>query len=388
MSQQGYHLLVVDDTEANRDMLSRRLVRQGYEVETAENGEQALEILRADPDKFDLILLDIMMPGMPGYEVLEAIKKDPSLKHIPVIMISALTEMDSVVKCIELGAEDYLNKPIDPILLQARLRPTLDRKRLRDVERAYLQQIEAEKQRADQLLHVVIPMGIGLTAERDFNQLLDMVIIEAMKLAHADGGTLYLCTGPELAFEIMHNESLGIAMGGSSKQPITLPPLPLYTEDGTPNERNIATYAALHREVVNIPDAYTSDLFDFSGTRKFDERMGYRTTSVLAIPLRNPKDEIVGVLQLINARDPRTDAIIGFDRHVRELSESLAQLACAALEASMRETQLRQQIEQLKIVIDEQHKLRQVEEITDTEYFRDLQGKAQDIRRRRHDTEH
>lgn len=128
MTDQSGFLLVVDDNEMNRDMLSRRLERQGYEVKVAEHGEQALEMMQTN--HFDLVLLDIMMPKMNGYEVLERVKSDPQLNRIPVIMISAVDELDSVVRCIELGAEDYLFKPFNPVLLKARVSASLDRKRL------------------------------------------------------------------------------------------------------------------------------------------------------------------------------------------------------------------------------------------------------------------
>lgn len=148
-------VLVVDDNEMNRDMLSRRVERQGHLVKLAKDGLEALEVLRAEP--IDLVLLDIMMPGMNGYEVLETVKSDPVLQHIPVIMISAVDEIDSVVRCIEMGAEDYLPKPFNPVLLKARIGAALDKKKMRDQEQAYLSQIEAEKQRVDELLHVILP---------------------------------------------------------------------------------------------------------------------------------------------------------------------------------------------------------------------------------------
>jgi class 3 adenylate cyclase/CheY-like chemotaxis protein len=155
---EGGRLLVVDDNEINRDMLSRRLERQGFSAVCAENGRQALALLRAEP--FDLVLLDILMPEMNGYQVLEAIKGDAALRHIPVIMISALDELDSVVRCIEIGAEDYLPKPFNPVLLRARIGASLEKKRLRDREVLHLRQIEEEKKRADELLHVILPHEI------------------------------------------------------------------------------------------------------------------------------------------------------------------------------------------------------------------------------------
>ncbi len=125
-------ILVVDDSEDNRDMLARRLRRQGYEVQTAAGGRAALTVLAAAP--VDLVLLDVMMPDLDGYAVLERLKADPALRDIPVLMISALDELDSVVRCIQLGAEDYLGKPFEPVLLQARIGACLEKKRLHDRE--------------------------------------------------------------------------------------------------------------------------------------------------------------------------------------------------------------------------------------------------------------
>ncbi len=135
-----WSLLVVDDNEDNRYTLTRRLAREGYStVVTATNGREALALLAARP--FDLILLDVMMPEMNGYEVLERLRADDRLRHVPVIMISALDQLESVVRCIELGAEDYLPKPFNPVLLRARVGACLDKKRLRDQEMRYLQDV-------------------------------------------------------------------------------------------------------------------------------------------------------------------------------------------------------------------------------------------------------
>jgi CheY-like chemotaxis protein len=130
-------LLVVDDNSMNRIMLSRYLAKLGYSATLVENGHQALEKLQSEP--FDLVLLDVEMPEMDGYQVLERLKANPRLRDIPVIMISAVEELESVVRCIELGAQDYLPKPFNPVLLRARLNACLERKRLRDQEVDYLQ---------------------------------------------------------------------------------------------------------------------------------------------------------------------------------------------------------------------------------------------------------
>lgn len=161
MVEQNATLLVVDDNEMNRDVLQRRLERQGYAVETAVNGREAMEFLQREPSGVDLMLLDIMMPEMNGYEVLEQVKADEVMRHIPVIMITAVDDIDSVVRCIEMGAEDYLHKPFNPVLLQARIGACLEKKRLRDAERAYLEQLEIEREKSEKLLLNILPGPIA-----------------------------------------------------------------------------------------------------------------------------------------------------------------------------------------------------------------------------------
>ncbi|MFO0876419.1 MAG: response regulator [Gemmataceae bacterium] len=129
-------VLVVDDNEINRDLLCRRLEREGVASVAARDGHEALELLGREA--FDLILLDIVMPGLDGYEVLRQVKANPATRDVPVVMISALDELQSVVRCIEMGAEDYLPKPFDPVLLRARVGASLEKKQLRDRELEYL----------------------------------------------------------------------------------------------------------------------------------------------------------------------------------------------------------------------------------------------------------
>ncbi len=139
------HILVVDDERLNRTLLQRALQDQGYAVKTVENGRDAIERLQATcagaAPGFDVVLLDILMPEMDGYETLARIKQDNGLRHIPVIMISAVDDLDSVIRCIEMGATDYLPKPFNPALLQARINASLAAKRLRDLELEYLEQV-------------------------------------------------------------------------------------------------------------------------------------------------------------------------------------------------------------------------------------------------------
>ena len=138
----GGHILVVDDNKINLMMLTRALSSQGYQVTTAMDGGQALAVLNSEQGMtLDVVLLDILMPDVDGYQLLEQIKGNDDLRHIPVIMISALDEMDSVIRSIEMGATDYLHKPYNPALLQARLNASLAEKRLRDLELEYLEQV-------------------------------------------------------------------------------------------------------------------------------------------------------------------------------------------------------------------------------------------------------
>jgi phosphoserine phosphatase RsbU/P len=152
------HLLIVDDNEMNRDMLSRRVQRQGFRVAMAENGRQALDLLADTP--FDLLLLDIMMPEMDGYEVLERIKADRAMRHIPVIMISAIDEVENTARCIEMGADDYLTKPFNATILKARINSSLEKKRFRDQEQLYAKSLERELEIGRQIQAGFLPESL------------------------------------------------------------------------------------------------------------------------------------------------------------------------------------------------------------------------------------
>jgi sigma-B regulation protein RsbU (phosphoserine phosphatase) len=180
-------LLVVDDNEDNRYTLTRRLTREGYtNLTTATNGREALDLLQSKP--FDLVLLDIMMPDMNGYEVLEHMKAGGELLDIPVIMISALSEIDSVIRCIELGAEDYLPKPFNATLLRARIGATLEKKRLRDEVRASLARLEHEMDAARKLQMGMLPRIFPAhTPEQP------VAVYASMEPAREVGGDLYDC---------------------------------------------------------------------------------------------------------------------------------------------------------------------------------------------------
>jgi HD-GYP domain-containing protein (c-di-GMP phosphodiesterase class II) len=175
-------------------------------------------------------------------------------------------------------------------------------------------------------------IGIALSAEKDPARLLEMILRGAKELTGADGGSLYsVTTSRTLAFEIIATDSLGISMGGTTGKVIPFPQLPLYDEQAQPITNMVVACAVHEGKTINIADAYDAEGYDFSGTRKFDSQTGYRTRSLLTIPMKNHEDEIIGVLQLINAQDPETHEITTFSETDQQLAESLASQAAVAL---------------------------------------------------------
>jgi HD-GYP domain-containing protein (c-di-GMP phosphodiesterase class II) len=174
-------------------------------------------------------------------------------------------------------------------------------------------------------------IGVALSAEKDANKLLQNILEAAKNFTHADGGTLYIKEGNTLKFEIMLTESLKIHQGGSSGVAVKQAPLPLYNEQGQENRHIVAVHAALSKRTINITDAYTNDEFEFSGMKRFDQMMGYRSKSFLTVPLIDHEGEVSGVLQLINAIDAQTHEPRPFTEEEQQLAESLASQAAVAL---------------------------------------------------------
>jgi HD-GYP domain-containing protein (c-di-GMP phosphodiesterase class II) len=188
----------------------------------------------------------------------------------------------------------------------------------------------------DNLLHRLKDLneiGIALSQQRDTNSLLETILEAAKRITNADAGTLYLHEQEQrvLRFEILRNDTLKTAMGGTSGVPISFYPVQLYDEDGNPNHAMVVSHSALSGETVNIPDAYMAKGFDFSGTKKFDAKTGYRSQSFLTVPMLNHEHEVIGVLQLINAQDRETGAIVPFSSDDQQLLESLSSQAAIAL---------------------------------------------------------
>jgi HD-GYP domain-containing protein (c-di-GMP phosphodiesterase class II) len=203
-------------------------------------------------------------------------------------------------------------------------------------------------QRLEQLNQI----GASLSAERDIDRLLEAILTAAKSITRADGGSLYRVTEENtLRFEIVRTSSLKYYLGGTSGNPVPFYPIQLY-KDGRPNHSMVAAHAAVTGKTVNIADAYTADGFDFSGTRAFDAKTGYRSKSFLTVPMRNHEGVAIGVLQLINAQDLRTGEIVPFSASDQRLAESLASQAAIALTNRMLINQLEQLFESFIALIN------------------------------------
>jgi len=231
-------------------------------------------------------------------------------------------------------------------------------------------------------LRGIIPLGVALSAEKDFSRLLETIVIEAQRITSADAGSLYLRTEDnQLKFVILRNESLQMALGGTTGKPVTLNTVPMADEQGHPNHNHIAAYCAVTGERVALANAYTTTEFDLSGTRAFDAQTGYHSKSFLTMPLKDLSGNVIGVLQLINAKDPENHEVVPFDED--EVLDSLVLITSAALSAYIREESLRKEINQLRIEVDQAKQKKQVDEIAESDYFKNLQRQAEVMRKKR-----
>ncbi|MCK5153063.1 MAG: GAF domain-containing protein, partial [Spirochaetales bacterium] len=198
------------------------------------------------------------------------------------------------------------------------------RKNLSLANRQLLEKIETLKER-EAGFKTLSEIGLALSTENNIDNLLELVLMEAMRITRSDGGTLYIhdVDNRQLRFELLCNETMDIKLGGTSENKITFPPVPLYN-DGKPNFSNVSSYSALTGEVVNIPDVYQAEGFDFSGMRSYDKNNGYHSESMLVIPMMNKDKELIGVLQLINAQKKEAREIIPYSKVYENLIATLA----------------------------------------------------------------
>ncbi len=374
--------VVVSGDSSRSELLTKELSSLGVFVTSIQPGNDVHQRINAASP--NLIILDTAVSPPTSNSLLSQIKARKEFVDIPILTVDWSESAIGGDVYTGLGAEEHLEYESDKDQIGEQLKRLLVYAHLRRETGEYRALLIHERQRSDKLLDVVIPIGLALSVEKDFDRLLEMILLEAKKFCNADGGTLYLRTEQDdLEFVIMRNDSLNIALGGTTGKAIPFESVPMYdAESSEPNEHNVASCAALRGESINIFDAYHEDGFDFSGTRAFDERTGYRAQSFLTMPLKNTFGYVIGVLQLLNAIDDISGEVVGFDLAVQRMVEILAALATIALEAYIREQKLRDQIQQLSIEIDEIKKSREVAEITETDYFRQLRERARLFRRR------
>jgi len=252
--------------------------------------------------------------------------------------------------------------------------------------RQTLRQVRKEKKRADDLLEVVIPIGVELTTEKDFNRLLVKMLLEAQGFCRADTGALYLrpSQAEHLEFAIVRSNSRQVALGGTTGQTIPFAPLPLHLgEPGEAGQPHLVVRVAREGNALKIPDAREIPSSQVFNVDACDVLADYTFHSILALPLKNSDGQVLGVLQLINARDADTDTYVAFDQNLQQMMESFSSLAVAALDAYIREQALRKEINKLRIEIDEVKRQKQVEEIVGTDFFQSITSKAEELRQRR-----
>lgn len=174
-------------------------------------------------------------------------------------------------------------------------------------------------------------ISIALSYEHDANQLLEKILLGAISLTNADGGTIYSVENNLIKFEVVYSSSLGIHLNNMKGVPINLPSVPLFDKNASPNFKNVVSYSYHKNQTINIENVYDTEGFDFSGTRLFDEKNNYHSVSFLTVPLKNHRFETIGMLQLINALDPKTQKIVSFDAVAQHFCESLATQASTVL---------------------------------------------------------
>lgn len=325
MDQAPPRLLVVDAAQRHEALVAQ-LREMNYVVYTTAVPHEAYT--QALTHTVDVILID-SKTAVEQAELLRPLFREKQQPQIPVLLLGTGDDVDFIAHCLSSRSCDYLLLPTAPALIKTRIRASLEKKQFREQAEWYLQEFNEMEKLADDLRLKILPLGIALSTEKNFDRLLAQIVEEAMAICNADAGTLYLRTESDrLRFEIVRTRSLSLAYGGADQPDVPYASLPLFHEDGAPNRQNVATYVAHEGDSVNIGDVYHEQGFDFSGTKAFDRRNNYRTVSCLTVPLQN--HEMIGVLQLINAQNEKRE-VIPFEAYHQLVAEAMASLATVVL---------------------------------------------------------
>lgn len=321
------HLLIVDKDQARQTALAAQLEGLGYAVQTTTQSQRVLLLRAFNP--FDLLILHIDAAAENDFFLLKRLQLDSELNRLPIILLGSAFDVARIAMGMPFGVTDYLLLPNESVLIDTRIKANLEKKRFREQAAWYLREFNEMEKLADDLRLKILPLGIALSVEKDFDRLLEQIVKEAMAICNADAGTLYLRTEDEhLRYVIVCIESLGLSYGGKGNEPVPYGTIPIYDKTGAPNHKNVATHVAIEGATINIADIYNESAFDFSETQLFDRQNHYHSTSCLTVPLKN--HEVIGILQLINARD-ESDQIIPFDVYHLLVAESLASQATVVL---------------------------------------------------------
>lgn len=337
-------MLVVDDAKTGRDLLIRRLTSDGHLTAAAEDGAQAVAMLQAAD--YDLVLLDIVMPKLDGYAVLQHIRSAPGLRHIPVIMISAVDEVESVVRCLELGADDYVSKPFNVVVLRARVAACLVKKRLRDTEAARTRELQdfnarlaqrvaeatADLNRRVRELSALSDVSTAINSVMNVNLVLERILDLSKEVLTAEASSL-LVLDPA-AGKLRFHVARGTAENALRSATVDL-------------GKGIAGWVAQTGEPLLIPDAYEDARFD----RSFDQRTGFRTRSILTVPI-STKNGVAGVVQVMNKIGAAS-----FDRRDLHLFQSFASMASVALDNARLFEQTQRMADDLRAALEAERRL-------------------------------
>ncbi|MGV3721594.1 MAG: GAF domain-containing protein, partial [Actinomycetota bacterium] len=315
-------ILMCQEEPESHSLTSVHLISAGYKLVFAGDSEQVRATLN-EARRPELAILNWQSGSPQNQAICALLRSDSSSAALPILALGPSTA-DERMRAVAEGVDDLLPRPVDTAQLLARVRSLLLANRRRS---------EAEAE-----LHRLTEIGIALSAEHDLQRLLSKIVAEARAINHADAASLYTVDreASVLRFQIAQNETLHAGQGIKAD----LPPVPL-------DPRNVSAYVALTGETVNIADVYASQGFDFSGPRQYDALTGYRSQSMLVVPIRDHEDEVIAVLQLINAQDAATGRVVPFQPRLAERSEALASQAGVALTNAQLITDLKALLEGL-----------------------------------------
>lgn len=317
------------DSDAFQDIIDPT---GGLIFQTAGSGEEGLAVLKGFSP--NVILLEKSLPDMDGYDVCCKIRSIPKSRFVRIIMIYDSPQPKDRLEGYKVGADNYLTRPFDAQEILAKIMGLFHATQIDEINKIQGRRLSADEtlRKSEEKHRVLAKIGLSLTAEKKLENLLQIIVLEARNLSHADGGTLYLLNEDrdKLLFKILQNSSLKMNLDDNSESLAAFLPIPLCVND-KPNYSNVASYVAIKNKIVAIPDVYEAEGFDFTGPKKYDASTGYRSKSMLVVPIKDQENEVLGVLQLINSQDPNTGEIVSFDDDLVEVISSMASQAAIAL---------------------------------------------------------